>query len=101
MIFRDNANVDIVGANLYNRYLQKVWENRDNGNPIDDVNDELPACRRIPANTGLIEQTVRSMESILVGTGVYKHDEQTRERCHVYHGHRDFVEEPALSTPSM
>ena len=91
----------MVGTNLYNRYLQKVWENRDTGNLVDDVNDKLPACRRIPANTRLPEQTVRSMESILVGTGVYKHDKQPTQKRHVYHGHKDFVEEPALSTPSM
>ena len=97
--------MDIVGANLYNRYLQKVWKDRDSGK-TEEATISLPACRRIPKNVGLTEQTVREMESLLVGTGVYKQGDHTKGAMaaaaapHVYHGHRDFLDEPALTKPS-
>ncbi|KAL3851958.1 hypothetical protein ACJMK2_015648 [Sinanodonta woodiana] len=97
----DNPNVDIVGANLYDRYLKDIWEHRDNGNtPVSS----LPSSRTIPDESGLYEQTVRSMKSLLVGTGVYKHDTEkaaTDDDRDVYHGHRDIANEPELATPSQ
>ncbi|KAL3851957.1 hypothetical protein ACJMK2_015647 [Sinanodonta woodiana] len=96
----DNPNVDIVGANLYDRYLKEVWQNRDNGN---FTTNSLPKSRLIPNESDLYEQTVRSMKSLLVGTGVYKQDtkKSTAEDAEVYHGHRDITNEPELTKPSQ
>ncbi|XP_045164751.1 haloacid dehalogenase-like hydrolase domain-containing 5 [Mercenaria mercenaria] len=100
----DNPNVDIVGANLYDRYLKKAWQNRENGNMDEDSDsDHLPVSRSIPKGVNLYEQTVRSMESLLVGTGVFKPEETTAGSSpsdDVYHGHRDILNEPELTKPS-
>lgn len=100
----DNPNVDIVGANLYDRYLKRAQQNRDNGNMCeDDHSDHLPISRSIPKGVNLYQQTVRSMESLLVGTGVYKHEETNAPGSpsdDVYHGHRDIMHEPELAKPS-
>ena len=100
--FSDNPNVDIVGANLYDRYLKKMWSNRENGNS-DEESDTLPNCRTIPTNVSLRRQSVRSMESVLVGTGVFnleKESKKSKEEEEVYHGHRDILHEPELAKPS-
>jgi len=97
----DNPNVDIVGANLYDRYLKRVWLNKDNGN-AEDASDHLPVSRRISVsgNMCLSEQSVRSMESVLVGTGVYNPDKESSDSDDdVYHGHRDIMHEPELAKP--
>ncbi|GFO29069.1 cat eye syndrome critical region protein 5 [Plakobranchus ocellatus] len=96
--FGDNPSVDIVGANLYDRYIKR----RDsNGNAY-----ELPVSRLIPQLDDLHEQTVEDCHSMLVGTGVYKHHPQEEQKSssptsksHVYHGHRDIAHEADLSTP--
>lgn len=98
----DNPNVDIVGANLYDRYLKRTWSNRDNGNS-DEESDDLPNCRTIPTNVSLRRQSVRSIESVLVGTGVFNLEKE-KEKCKdddVYHGHRDILHEPHLAEPSQ
>ena len=97
----DNPNVDIVGANLYDRYLTRAWLNKDNGNSDSDPECTLPLSRSIPSNVKLNEQTVRSMESVLVGTGVFNPNKETgHEEDDVYHGHRDILHEPELAKPS-
>ncbi|KFW96280.1 Cat eye syndrome critical region protein 5, partial [Phalacrocorax carbo] len=69
----DNPMSDIYGANLYNNYLKK------------DCNNSVESC-----------------ESILVCTGVYRHnadDHSNMEECMtetVFHGHRDFCFDPSL-----
>ena len=104
MFYRDNPNVDIVGANLYDRYLKRAQQNRDNGNACEDNHsDHLPLSRSIPKGVSLCEQTVRSMESLLVGTGVFKPEEKNSPdspKDDVYHGHRDIMHEPELAKPS-
>lgn len=85
---------------MYNRYLKEVKKTREPSKSKDATEQGLPACRKLPANIVLPAQTVKEMESILVGTGVYKHDEEKKADADVYHGHRDFVDEPALSRPS-
>lgn len=69
---------------------------------MDEENDSdhLPVCRSIPKGVNLYQQTVRSMESLLVGTGVFKPDTQTSSKDEVYHGHRDIMHEPELAKPS-
>lgn len=97
--FRDNPQVDIVGANLYDRFLQQSWSNRLNGNGPYVV---LPKSRLIPSQDILYEQTVTKMESLLVGTGVYKPESETTVKTgsETYHGHRDLDNEPSLTKPS-
>ncbi|KGL88827.1 Cat eye syndrome critical region protein 5, partial [Charadrius vociferus] len=69
----DNPMSDIYGANLYNNYLKK------------DCNNSVESC-----------------ESILVCTGVYRHNADVpskTEECTtetVFHGHRDFCFDPSL-----
>lgn len=96
--FGDNPHVDIVGANLYDRFIK----NKDgNGNA-----SEIPISRIISEGEHLHEQCAEEMHSILVGTGVYKHipesDKSTSdsEKKEVYHGHRDIAHEPHLTKPS-
>ena len=98
-LYSDNPNVDIVGANLYDRYLKKMWTNVENGN--EDSSD-LPSCRTIPTSVSLRRQSVRSMESVLVGTGVFcpEKEKNKSEEDDVYHGHRDILHEPELAKPS-
>lgn len=98
--FSDNPNVDIVGANLYDRFLKKVWTNRENGN--EDGICDLPHSRSIPASISRRRQSVKSMESVLVGTGVYnvERESQKTDEEEVYHGHRDILHEPELAKPS-
>ena len=75
-------------------------QNRDNGN-VDSGTDGLPVSRSIPRHASLTEQTVRSMESLLVGTGVFNPDEEKSDSDDdVYHGHRDIHNEPELAKPS-
>lgn len=95
----DNPQVDIVGANLYDRFLQQSWSNRLNGNGPDVL---LPKSRIIPSEDILYEQTVTKMESLLVGTGVYKPELETNVKTgsETYHGHRDLDNEPSLAKPS-
>ena len=98
--------MDVYGANLYDRYLKRVWQSDDkNGNDVEvDCSGELPTSRSIPKTANLFEQTVKSMESLLVGTGVYKHSEtngtEESSKPSTYHGHRDIEHEPELSKPS-
>jgi len=47
---------DILGANLYRRYLSGVM---------------VPEPRRVPADAPVLPQTVQHVESILVSTGVH------------------------------
>ncbi|KAK3103432.1 hypothetical protein FSP39_019163 [Pinctada imbricata] len=97
----DNPSVDIVGANLYHRFLRRQsTAEPDNGNQLST--SPLPRSRSIPCDAKLYEQTVEAMESLLVGTGVYKHEEETNanEDDDVYHGHRDIENEPELAKPS-
>ncbi|KAK6177275.1 hypothetical protein SNE40_015404 [Patella caerulea] len=101
----DNPNVDIVGANLYDRYIRSL-SNHENGNSTDnDAVNSLPSSRLIPSNVELHEQTVERCHSVLVGTGVYnpakiEADNQNAHKVPIYHGHRDIADEPHLAMPS-
>lgn len=96
-IYSDNPNVDIVGANLYDRFLKQT-KNGDGNRPLC-----LPRSRSIPCSGELMEQTVQAMESLLVSTGVYNPDKESNKTdndADVYHGHRDITHEPELATPT-
>ncbi|PKU32340.1 cat eye syndrome critical region protein 5 [Limosa lapponica baueri] len=81
----DNPMSDVYGANLYNNYLKSAHQNQVQA-----------GVKRSP------QAAMESCESILVCTGVYRHDadvpskmkECTRET--VFHGHRDFCFDPSL-----
>jgi len=98
-IFSDNMEADILGANLYHRFLSGV---------------AVPEPRRLPADAAdLLPQTVTCVESILVSTGVHssnvvssrsRDDETVGDsvspcQCHC---HRDFADVTAeLFSPSL
>lgn len=118
--FGDNPHVDIVGANLYDRYIkQSVLNSSNNNNNMEDTSsthsddassttsssstDALPSSRLIPTSVPLNDQTVEQCLSLLVGTGVYKHGTEVNRKGAdgkiVYHGHRDIAHEPQLTEP--
>ncbi|KAL8587131.1 hypothetical protein ACOMHN_026099 [Nucella lapillus] len=121
--FGDNPHVDIVGANLYDRFIkqQSAHSNNNNGNDMennssnnsDDASSTtstdsttfptLPSSRVIPTMVPLNEQTVEHCLSLLVGTGVYKHGTEVNRKGadgkFIYHGHRDIAHEPQLTKP--
>ena len=76
-----------------------MWTNRENGN---EEESDLPSCRTIPASVSLRRQSVKSMQSVLVGTGVFRPEKETTksEDDDVYYGHRDILHEPELAKPS-
>ena len=97
IVSSDNPSVDIVGANLYDRYIKQ----RDsNGNSCD-----IPLSRLIPHSDDLYKQTVENCHSMLVGTGVYKHLPEDQQKTSptsktgIYHGHRDVAHEEDLTKP--
>ncbi|XP_069141469.1 haloacid dehalogenase-like hydrolase domain-containing 5 isoform X2 [Argopecten irradians] len=92
----DNPHVDIVGANLYDRFLKQSQQG--NGH----IHKPLPRSRSIPCGGQLMEQTVEAMESLLVGTGVYNEEKEAQktDNSDVYHGHRDIMHEPELAKPT-
>ncbi|XP_060079150.1 haloacid dehalogenase-like hydrolase domain-containing 5 isoform X1 [Ylistrum balloti] len=92
----DNPHVDIVGANLYDRFLKQS----KNGN--EPIHKPLPRSRSIPSSDALLEQTVQRMDSLLVGTGVYNAEKESEktDNADVYHGHRDIMHEPELAQPT-
>ena len=76
VLFRDNVSSDITGANLYQRY-------------IDDKNrsiERVPHSRQLPSSHPILPQTVTTVQSILVRTGVYNE----QQRTDVDHSHKDF-----------
>ena len=100
--------MDIVGANLYQRYIDRLHTRLSN-NEIDNdtakdaglVDPELPSSRNIPADASLSKQTVEEIEGVLVCTGVFKPDRERNESDEKhYHGHRDFPPNSELYKPS-
>lgn len=89
--FRDTPEADVVGCNLYQRYIDK---------------ESLSDNRKIPDTTKLKKQTVKEVLSILVCTGIYRPgiwpepdsdddgDEESTE------GREDFPRDIQLYTPT-
>ena len=80
----DAPEVDIVGTNLYQRYVDRMLATR---NQIDNSSDQadqgtgkdadgqdagLPSCRNVPPAAEFHRQTVNTVVPILVRTGVYR-----------------------------
>lgn len=97
---------DVYGANLYNNYLKSAGHSRAQAGL-----KRSPQAASAQAEVSLelrddCSSSVESCESILVCTGVYRHnghvpkgtEGQAGER--VFHGHRDFCFDPSLLEPS-
>lgn len=101
----DTPEVDIVGANLYQRYISRIRQRRINNDGStkdpDLIDPELPDSRNIPAGANFSKQSIEEALPVLVCTGVYKQgQEQTLEGDEKnYHGHRDFPYNPNLAKP--
>ena len=103
----------MVGANLYQRYInrlrerqQKLIENKDTSSSKDiytseTYDPELPESRQIPKEASLSKQTVDQIEGLLVCTGVYKPGQQDDVEGDEknYQGHRDFPRITELYKP--
>jgi len=74
----DTPEVDIVGTNLYQRYVDRMSATRNQIENCDQDTDKdaedagLPACRDVTPTAGFHRQTVDTVVPILVRTGVYR-----------------------------
>eukprot|EP00076_Gallus_gallus_P008731 XP_004938006.1 haloacid dehalogenase-like hydrolase domain-containing 5 isoform X1 [Gallus gallus] len=90
----DNPMSDVYGANLYNNYLKSAQQNQ-----VEAGVKRIPQAANPQTEDRL---AVESCESILVCTGVYRHNADVSrkpEECStetVFHGHRDFCFDPSL-----
>uniref|UniRef100_A0A8C9FQ57 Haloacid dehalogenase-like hydrolase domain-containing 5 n=1 Tax=Pavo cristatus TaxID=9049 RepID=A0A8C9FQ57_PAVCR len=90
----DNPMSDVYGANLYNNYLKSAQQNQ-----VKAGVERIPQAANPQTEDNL---GVESCESILVCTGVYRHNADVcrkPEECNtetVFHGHRDFCFDPSL-----
>uniref|UniRef100_A0A803YRP2 Haloacid dehalogenase-like hydrolase domain-containing 5 n=1 Tax=Meleagris gallopavo TaxID=9103 RepID=A0A803YRP2_MELGA len=90
----DNPMSDVYGANLYNNYLKSAQQNQ-----VEAGVKRIPEAASSQTEDRL---AVESCESILVCTGVYRHNADVSrklEECNtetVFHGHRDFCFDPSL-----
>ena len=106
----DTPEVDIVGTNLYQRYVTRLHKRKDgeinNGDKdskqADSYDPELPESRNVPTGSNFNTQTVTQSMGVLVCTGVYKpgveKDMEGDEKN--YHGHRDFPYNAKLYKPT-
>ncbi|KAM7127947.1 haloacid dehalogenase-like hydrolase domain-containing 5 isoform 1-T1 [Ciconia maguari] len=98
----DNPMSDIYGANLYNNYLKSAHQKQV---PAGVKRSPQAASPQTEDHLELrkdCNNSVESCESILVCTGVYRHNADVpsnTEECTteaVFHGHRDFCFDPSL-----
>uniref|UniRef100_A0A8B9GP89 Haloacid dehalogenase like hydrolase domain containing 5 n=1 Tax=Amazona collaria TaxID=241587 RepID=A0A8B9GP89_9PSIT len=81
----DNPMSDVYGANLYNNYLKSAHQNQVQAGVKRSLQTAMESC-----------------ESILVCTGVYRHNADVPSKTKectmesVFHGHRDFCFDPSL-----
>lgn len=103
---------DIYGANLYNRYLEErvVRKNPKAKAKMVAATGSATAMREEEESVNLWESelslpSATSCKSILVCTGVYDPNVEVpsdASQCikeTVFHGHRDFIFDPALVEP--
>lgn len=108
----DTPEVDIVGCNLYQRYVDRLKKRRmssalvegevRDSRLIELYDDQLPASRNVPFSAKFFPQTVDNVEGLLVCTGVYKKGSKLEVRGNEknFHGHRDFPNSSELQKPS-
>lgn len=95
---RDNPMSDIYGANLYNNYLKAAQQNQ-----VQAGLKRSPQAASPQAEVSLelrhdCNNSVECCQSILVCTGVYRHNSDVPKKTAqtVFHGHRDFCFDPSL-----
>ena len=110
VFYRDTPEVDIVGGNLYQRYIRRRQTRVSNMEHDDgdcktgeSLDPELPQSRNMPPGTKLIKQSVSTIDTVLVETGVYKPGQAPEKEGDEknYHGHRDFPRITELYKPSV
>ncbi|XP_067163050.1 haloacid dehalogenase-like hydrolase domain-containing 5 [Apteryx mantelli] len=98
----DNPMSDIYGANLYNSYLKSAHQNQ-----VQAGVKRSPLAASPQTEDQLVQRkdcniSMEGCESILVCTGVYRHNADVPsnpEECvteTAFHGHRDFCFDPSL-----
>jgi len=104
----DNPEVDIVGANIYNKFVSRF--RRLSSNSEKNLNqDEIAQIRRqaavsesriIPDEAVFVPHECKAITSILVGTGVYNPDQGAEmAKKFLRYRHRDFEKVAELSKP--
>ncbi|XP_054677805.1 haloacid dehalogenase-like hydrolase domain-containing 5 isoform X2 [Grus americana] len=99
---RDNPMSDVYGANLYNNYLKSAHQNQVQAGVKRSLQAASPQTEDHLELWKDCSNSVESCESILVCTGVYRHNTDVpskTEECMaetVFHGHRDFCFDPSL-----
>lgn len=108
----DCLDSDIVGSNLYQRYIDRLINRRNNNiyasephkKEAELIDPELPQSRNVPDGAAITKQSVTQCMGILVCTGVYKPDtcpepgtDDGNEKN--YPGHRDFAKITELYKP--
>lgn len=91
---------DVYGANLYNNYLKSARHNQAQAG-LKGSPQAASAQAEVSLELGNdCHSSVESCESILVCTGVYRHNgdaaKKTETEERVFHGHRDFSFDPSL-----
>jgi HAD superfamily hydrolase (TIGR01456 family) len=113
----DAPDVDIVGSNLYQRYIDRLRRRRRQmqatwsvepdsreARAIENIDTELPPSRNVPVTAHFHQQTVETVEGILVCTGIYSPggpapEEDVEGGEKIDHGHRDFPKNNELRKP--
>uniref|UniRef100_A0A8C4V0G9 Haloacid dehalogenase like hydrolase domain containing 5 n=1 Tax=Falco tinnunculus TaxID=100819 RepID=A0A8C4V0G9_FALTI len=97
----DNPMSDIYGANLYNNYLKSAHQNQVQAGVKRSPQAASPQTEDLELRKEC-NNSVESCESILVCTGVYRHNADVPSKTGecmtetVFHGHRDFCFDPSL-----
>lgn len=102
----DTPESDIVGINLYQRFVDRLRKRQNNnedfgGKKADLFDPELPQSRNMPLSAELLPQTVSECKGLLVCTGCYVRglspEKEGSEKS--YKGHRDFPYNNELYKP--
>ncbi|KAA0188035.1 Cat eye syndrome critical region protein 5 [Fasciolopsis buskii] len=98
--FGDNPDVDILGANLYNNFIRRYRHvSGGSGDYAQEQRVSVADSRMFPSTAEILPQTARSIDAVLVQTGVYKPDARIRQRPS--YCHRDFQGATDLILPTF
>lgn len=98
--FGDNPDVDILGANLYNNFIRRYRHvSGGSGDYAQEQRVSVADSRMFPSSAEILPQTARSIDAVLVQTGVYKPDARIRQRPS--YCHRDFQGATDLVLPTF
>lgn len=105
----DTPEVDIVGSNLYQRFIDRLHTRlRSRRGSYDAkvvdrlIDPSLSDSRNVPHGASLLPQTIEEVRSLLVCTGVYRPDLITIPDDYEknFQGHRDFPNKAELYRPT-